>query len=412
MVMNFTGNYGIPQLGFVDYNAINQNALLGTLMSNRGGGGGGGGGGAIGSYYNYLGDIYGADRQLDIANVGANANMDIAGMRGNADRDVANINAGASMYGDDTRYDIAGLQDATNRYGIDAQERLGNYRTQGDIYGAELGYDAAMGRNATDRYGHDVEKYGLDVGREVAGMRDAGETSRARIGASQGALGDILRDNRRGQVMSSPLLASMLGTNFQGLIGGAMGAMNGTPGAATAAAKNSQPSFSAPNPYDSNSTVASLLSQITGEGQPAVDYPRAGAFQQSEMPASERIAQRPDYPASSQSASSAPILAERRAAAPTPIGHQPLPSETRAAQAAAAAKGGGYQRPKAQIAGIPKRGTPPVIPPRPAMTQTPGGTLVAGGIGNAAIQRSNKAIPPVDMGTTVYGPNGRPLFAT
>lgn len=274
-----------------DYNAMNQQALMGTMLANRGGGGGGGGGGA---YYNYLGDIYGADRNVDIANIQAEAQRAVEEMRGGMGRDVANIQGANSRYGDDTRYDIAGLQDATNRYGIDATERLGNYRTGADIYGAELGYDAQMGRNANDRYGHDVEKYGLDVGREVAGMREQGETGRARIGASQGALSDILRDNRRGQVMGSPLVASMLGTDFQGLMGGAMNAMNGTPGAATGAVRNS--AFAPSNPYDSNSTVAALLSQITGNGQPAVDYPRAGNFQASAMPATQQIAQRPGAP--------------------------------------------------------------------------------------------------------------------
>lgn len=301
-----------PQMGGPNYNMQNGMAMMGTMMANGGsmefnpqtgqyqiqggrpGGGGGGGGGGPSAYYNYLGDVYGADRNVDIANIQAEAQRAVEEMRGGMGRDVANIQGANSRYGDDTRYDIAGVQDATNRYGIDATERLGNYRTGADIYGAELGYDAAMGRNANDRYGHDVDKYGLDVGREVAGMKEQGETGRARIGASQGALSDILRDNRRGQVMGSPLIASMLGSDFTGLLGGAMGAMNGTPGAATSTARNS--GFTASNPYDSNSTVAALLSQITGQGQPTPDYPRAGNFQQSAMPNTPQIAQRPGAP--------------------------------------------------------------------------------------------------------------------
>lgn len=318
-----------------DYGAQNQMALMGTMLANRGGGGGGGGGG--GAYYNYLGDIYGADRNVDIANIQAEAQRAVEEMRGGANRDIANIQGANSRYGDDTRYDIAGLQDATNRYGIDATERLGNYRTGADIYGAELGYDAAMGRNANDRYGHDVEKYGLDVGREVAGMREQGETGRARIGASQGALADILRDNRRGQVMGSPLVASMLGTDFQGLMGGAMNAMNGTPGAATGAVRNS--AFAPSNPYDSNSTVAALLSQITGQGQPTPDYPKAGNFQpspQSNAPAP--VAQRPGPPP-------APTPGAYPAPARTANYQQPAPwAAPGAAQAAAPQASGQVKR--------------------------------------------------------------------
>lgn len=281
--------YGLPSNYGTPYQGINEFMLGGTLLANQGANRGGGTGAA---YFNYLADIYGSDTAARIAEINGMSAQEVERIRQGGALDVSREQGYTDRYQADTQYDIAGLNDATNRYGIDSAERLGQYKTGGDIYGQELAYDLGQSRNATDRYGKDVEKYGLDIGREVAGMREQGETGRAHIGASQGALTDILRDNRRGQMLSSPLVASMLGTNFSGLMGNAMNALSGTPAAATSTAQK----FSAPNAYDAESTVASLLSQITGNGQPQMDYPKAGPFTPSTVPQQPGIAQRPTTP--------------------------------------------------------------------------------------------------------------------
>ena len=275
--------------------------------------------------YQYLASIYGSDTAANIAKMNGESAQAVEKIRTGGAADVANIQAGAQKYGADTGYDIAGLNNATNRYGIDSAERLGQGKIGADIYGTDVGYDTAKLKNATDRYGQDVTRYGLDIGREVAGLNDAGATGRARIGASEGALGNILKDSRRGQMMSSPLLQSILGNNFQGLLGGATSALGGTPG--SAAMSQAKP-FSASNPYDSNSTVAALMSQITGQGQPGPDITRAGLFQ-----------------ASAGSAIPGPT-APRPAPMPMPTGPQ-LPPPNRAGQ-------------------------PPIAPPAPTATPKPG----------------------------------------